>query len=87
MRAAAALAATDPRDATNLGPTNVVPRHALHGVIEEFVTRASTEVAADYAQLAECIDRCWLNGSDWLGENAALHTHVADNLDAAWRRR
>ena len=73
-------------DATNLGPTNVVPRHALRGVIEAFDTRASTKMA-DYAQLAECFDRCGSHGADCLGENAALHTHVADNLDAALCRR
>ena len=48
---------------------------------------AVRDLARDCGRLAERVDRCRLNGGDWLREAAGRYAHVADNLDAALRGR
>jgi hypothetical protein len=49
--------------------------------------RAVRDLARDCERLAERVDRCRLTGADGLREAAGRYAHVADNLDAALRRR
>jgi hypothetical protein len=49
--------------------------------------REVRDLARDCARLTERVDRCRLDGTDWLREAVGRCAHIADNLDAPLRSR